>query len=218
MWGCTMIGPGEIGASTFNFLYFAWLGILGLLSSSRQDEKKNQTKIYLSIFLLFLIIADIFLELQDYKKEIGSGIFFALLGGTSSFIYFKLSQNFTKKTMLSATQILAVRFYFAILVVLILLPKQSVTTYLTLNNIIILTILAFCSLIIPLYFSQKALEKITPEQHAIINSLCPAATGILQEIIFKNLKLEQMFIYLLYSIAIALFYFASKSRKVVHNT
>src|ERR1700736_3698265 len=31
MWATTMIGPGQIGASLFNFIYFAWLGMLGFM-------------------------------------------------------------------------------------------------------------------------------------------------------------------------------------------
>src|SRR5260221_289840 len=29
MWSTTMVGPGKVGASLFNFIYFAWLGTLG---------------------------------------------------------------------------------------------------------------------------------------------------------------------------------------------
>jgi drug/metabolite transporter (DMT)-like permease len=214
MWGCTMIGPGKIGASSFNFLYFAWLGTLGFVSLSFQDWKKNRMKFYFGLSILLLIIANIFLELQEsFTSDTGLGIFLALAGGTSSFVYFKVSQAFTKKTHLSATQILSVRFYLSIIVLFIILPKHNVSEYLSWNNSLSLVLLAFCSLIIPLYFSQKALEKITSEQHAIINSLCPAVTGVLQEIIFNDLKLEQMVIYLLYSGVIGFSYLMSRFRQ-----
>jgi drug/metabolite transporter (DMT)-like permease len=214
MWGCTMIGPGKIGASSFNFLYFAWLGTLGFVSLSFQDWKKNRMKFYFGLSILLLIVANIFLELQEsFTSDTGLGIFLALAGGTSSFVYFKASQAFTKKTHLSATQILSVRFYLSIIVLFIILPKHNVSEYLSLNNSLSLVLLAFCSLIIPLYFSQKALEKITSEQHAIINSLCPAVTGVLQEIIFNDLKVEQMVIYLLYSGVIGFSYLMSRFRQ-----
>lgn len=219
MWSCTMIGPGKIGAASFNFLYFAWLGILGFVSLSLQDWQKNRIKLYFGLCILPLIATNIFLELrQSFTYEIAYGAFLAIFGGTSSFVYFKLSQAFTKRTNLAATQILAVRFYFSIFALFIILPKHSISHYLSIGNMISLSLLAFCSLIIPLYFSQKALEKITSEQHAIISSLCPAVTGILQEIIFDDLTIEQMMIYLLYSVAIAAFYLINKySNKLATN-
>lgn len=211
MWATTMIGPGEIGASLFNFIYFSWLGMLGFMFLSYQDWQKHRIKFYFGLCLLSLVIANVFFELRSsFSYEAISGIFLALLGGTSSFVYFKQSQALSKNAHLSATQVLAVRFYLAIVVLLLILPKHDAVNYLTLGNLFNLVLLAFFSLIIPLYFSQKALEKITSEQHAIINSLCPIVTGILQEIVFNDLRIEQMAIYFLYTLAIACFYFINK--------
>lgn len=211
MWGTTMIGPGEIGASLFNFIYFAWLGMLGFKLLSFQDWKKHQIKFYFGLCLLLLIFANVFFELQSsFSYKSIYGISLALLGGTFSFVYFRQSQALAKNARLSATQVLAVRFYLAIAVLMLILPKHSVASYFTASSLFSLVLLAFCSLIIPLYFSQKALEKITSEQHAIINSLCPIITGILQEIFFNDLRIEQMAIYFLYALAISCFYFINK--------
>jgi hypothetical protein len=216
MWNCTMIAPGLIGASLTNFLYFSWLGMLGFLSLSFQDWQKNHTKFYFALCFLSLIILNICFEIQHtFSKEVICGILLSFIGGTSSFVYFKQSQALAKNTSFSATQILAVRFYLTIIVLSVILPKGSFALYFTLNNLMSLILLAFLSLIIPLYLSQKALEKITAEQHAIINSLCPVITGILQEIIFKDLKMEQMIIYILYSVTIAGSYFISKRSKKI---
>ncbi len=214
MWGTTMIGPGKIGASLFNFIYFAWLGMLGFMLLSLQNWQEYKLKFYFGLSLLGLIIANIFFELRSsFSYESLYGIFLALAGGTSSFIYFKNSQKLAKNANLSATQVLAVRFYLSIIVLFIILPKQHAVDYLTFSNLCNLVLLAFLSLIIPLYFSQKALEKITSEQHAIINSLCPIVTCILQAIVFNDLKSEQMIIYLLYTLFIAAFYCITKYEK-----
>lgn len=211
MWATTMIGPGKIGALLFNFIYFAWLGMLGFFLLSFQNWEKHRIKFYFALCLLTLIIVNIAFELQlSFSSEALTGILLALLGGTSSFIYFKQSQALAKKADLSATQVLAVRFYLAIIVLLLIVPKHHISEYLTPSNIFNLLLLASFSLIIPLYFSQKALEKITSEQHAIINSLCPIVTGILQQIIFHDLKSQQILIYLLYSLAIFCFYLIEK--------
>jgi drug/metabolite transporter (DMT)-like permease len=211
MWGTTMIGPGKIGASLFNFIYFAWLGMLGLMALSFKNWEKYKIKFYFGICLFFLIIASAFLEFQSSSSyQTLYGISLALIGGTSSFIYFKNSQSLAKSADLSATQILAVRFYLSIIILFIIIPKHHVVHYITFGNIVILALLALLSLIIPLYFSQKALEKISSEQHAIINSLCPIVTGVLQQVTFNDLKNEQMIIYFLYTVSIVCFYFITK--------
>lgn len=211
MWATTMIGPGKIGASLFNFIYFAWLGMLGFIMLSLQNWKEYRIKFYFALCLFSLIIANVFFELKtSLSYESLYGIILALLGGTASFIYFKQSQALAKNAHLSATQVLAVRFYLAIIILLLFLPRHQIVNYLNLPTIFVLLLLAFFSLIIPLYFSQKALEKITSEQHAIINSSCPIVTGILQQIIFNDLKSEQMVIYFLYTLAIICFYFINK--------
>jgi len=219
MWSTTMVGPGKIGASLFNFIYFAWLGMLGFLMLSFKNWEKYRIKFYFGICLFILIIANVLLELHSsFSYDALYGIAMALLGGTASFIYFKQSQNLAKKANLSATQVLAVRFYLSIIILVFIIPKHSIENYLTLSNSISLILLTLFSLIIPLYFSQKALEKITSEQHAIINSSCPIITGIIQEILFNDLKSEQMIIYFLYMLSISCFYFINKySQKLEFN-
>lgn len=215
-----MTAPGLIGASLVNFLYFSWLGTLGLLSQSFKNLGNNRLKFYSSLCVLVLIFANAYMELQhSFSNQVIFGVLLSLIGGISAFIYFKQSQALTRNTSLSATQILAVRFYLAIFILFMILPKQSFSLYFTTANLLSLTLLAFLTLIIPLYFSQKALEKITSEQHAIINSFSPIMTGILQEIIFNDLKMEQMVIYLLYGLIMLLPYLLSKiNQRAVVNT
>lgn len=219
MWGTTMIGPGRVGASLFNFIYFAWLGMLGFMMLSLKNWKECYIKFYFGLSLFLLIVVNVFFELHSsFSYQTVYGILLALLGGTFSFIYFKQSQALAKNANLSATQVLAVRFYLSIFVLLLILPKHSIQNYVTFTNLIYLFLLAFFSLIIPLYFSQKALEKITSEQHAIINSLCPIVTSILQKIVFNDIKANQMAIYILYTLAIISFYFITKYNKKLYFT
>src|SRR5206468_5738208 len=135
--GTTMIGPGEIGASLFNFIYFAWLGTLGFMFLAVQNFNKHKNKFYFGLCLFLLILLNIAFELKtSFTCKTISGITLALLGGTSSFIYFKQSQSLAKNATLSATQILAVRFYLSIFILLLLVPKHGFENYLTFNNLI----------------------------------------------------------------------------------
>jgi len=105
---------------------------------------------------------------------------------------------------MSATQILAVRFYFTILISFLTIPGKHIYPYLTIQNISEIILLAFLTMVIQLYLVQKALEKNSTEQNSIIISLTPAITGLLQEITFKNLTWTYIIIYLLYAFLIAL--------------
>ena len=207
IWSCTMVAPGMIGASFFNFLCFSWLGMVGFLSSGIIDWKKNRAHFVFFFCILILIIVSIFDYLiHSFTRPHIWGILMGIVAGNISFLYFKQSQAIVKRIQLSATQILAVRFYLTIFALFIFLPKNSFSLYFSFLNIIQLFLLACASLILPLYFMQKALEKITSEQSAIIISLSPAATAFLQQIIFQNIELKFIIIYLLYSIIIAISY------------
>ncbi|NNM59623.1 MAG: EamA family transporter [Legionellales bacterium] len=214
MWVCAMTAPGLIGASLYAFLYFAWRGMVAFSSLSLQDWKKKRVEFCCAMLILLLIIGNLIYAMNisfSQKDLLGIGI--ALMGGTSAFIYFKQSQQLLKMIKLSATQILAVRFYLTILFSLPILFQPGISKNFTINNFTSLTILAFLSMIIPLYFAQKALEKISAEQHAIISSLCPVATAIVQEFTFGDVSIVQGGTYLLYSIIIGSYYLFKNNMK-----
>lgn len=211
MWNCTMNGPGLLGASFYTFLVFAWLGVLGYVSLGLKE--KNKIALYTGVCILVLIFVGIGLVFQSFSLKTALGVVVGLIGGGSVFIYFKQSQALIKRVKLPPTQILAVRFYLTIIVLFIFVPKDSFSVYLNLDNVSYLVFLAFISLIIPLYFSQKALEHISSEQHAIINSLCPIFAAVLQEWFFRDLNWNFVFIYVLYSATIAGSYCMTRIQK-----
>lgn len=212
MWSCSMIAPGLIGASLYNFLYFAWLGVLGFLSLGLFRFDKLRLSWGGSILLLIAIVlwGEFHSHLTD-KTLLGIALGF--IGGTSAFVYFKQSQAIFQKIKLSATQIIAVRFYLTIILLFLILPKGSFSLYVTWHNMLQLTLLAALSLIIPLYFQQKALEKISSEQNAIIMSLSPTIIAILQETFFHDVKLYHVIIYLLYAVIILCSYLVKSNKE-----
>jgi drug/metabolite transporter (DMT)-like permease len=203
MWICTINGPGLIGASLYILLYFTWLGILGFSSQYLINRNENSKKLYFAIGALLLLIVAIGADLgPKFSLKDLLGVFLSIVGGTSAFIYFKQSQAIMKKAQLSATQILAVRFYLTIIVAWAFIPHEAFKNYFTLINFSEILFLAILSLIIPLFFQQKALEKITAEKNAIIMSLTPTATGFIQEVIFHNVSKIYFLIYVCYFILI----------------
>lgn len=214
MWGCAITTPGLIGASMYAFLYFSWRGALGFFSLSIHSKFKTRNELFCVSLVLILILINVILQMKlSSSKETIIGIILALIGGSSAFVYFKQSQTVVKTMHLTATQVLAVRFHMTVLVLLPLLAKSTISHQLTPVNVMCVTFLAFITMIIPLYFGQKALEKISSEHHAIISSLCPVATGIIQEIIFRDVQLSQGITYILYSTIIAGFYYSKRSMR-----
>lgn len=202
MWYCSMTGPGVLGASLYRFLYFAWLGALGFLSLAFKGKNIARLPLCCSLFALALILVLLsdYLYYHALSYQILITICLPIVGGTTSFIYFKQSQALTKKTPLSATQVLAIRFYLTIVLLGALLPMHNVSNLITANNFVQLTILATLSLIIPLYCIQKALETISSEYNAIIVSLAPVLTAVIQELAFKDVDFRYMVIYALYTL------------------
>jgi threonine/homoserine efflux transporter RhtA len=199
MWNCAMTAPGLIGASLTNFIVFAWLGTLGFLVSGIN----NRINFYAGIFVLSLIVFVIATTLlQEYSIHKLEGIIIALISGTSSYVYFKQSQSLVSKINLSSTQILSFRFYLTMIVLYCLLPKESFSLYFNLKNLLEIIVLAVAGMIIPLYFQQKALEKISSEQNAIIMSLTPVAISFVQDIVFKDVDFRYLVVYLLYTTAV----------------
>jgi threonine/homoserine efflux transporter RhtA len=211
MWCCTMIGPGLIGASLYNFLYFSFLGAIGFLSLSIIAWYKNRSKFYFGLGLILLIIIAIIDQIVNADNKISIlGIGLGLLGGLVTFIYFKQSQALVNRIQLKATQILAVRFYLTIIGLFVIIPKENFKFLLAMNTTLILLALAAISLIAPLYCQQKALEKISSEQNAIILSLIPVVTAFIQLIVFHNVNYKFILIYFIYFTIILVSYFFSK--------
>lgn len=200
MWNCAMTAPGLIGASLTNFLVFAWLGTLGFFVSGMNNRINLYVSLFIASLITFVIVTTL---LQGYSTHKLAGIVIALISGTSSYVYFKQSQSLVSKIKLSSTQILAFRFYLTLVVLYILLPQGSFSLYFNMKNLLEIIVLAVAGMIIPLYFQQKALEKITSEQNAIIMSLTPVIISFLQDIVFKDVDFRYLIIYLLYTCAIS---------------
>ena len=201
MWYSTMTGPGMIGASLYRFLYFAWLGMLGFWFLAFKKPTINRQSLLCGLFVVVLLaglLGDYFWRHAWSMHEL-IGIALPLVGGTASFVYFKQSEALTKRTQLTATQVLAIRFYLTIVVLLLLVPTHHSIALLTPMHLLILAVVAVFSLIIPLYCMQKALEKIGSERNAILISLAPIVTAFLEEAAFHDVRFQYLIVYGLYT-------------------
>lgn len=199
MWITSIYAPSLIGASLHTTIYFSVLGICGTAWLYFQKNQKNISGLVglfgLCGILIYMVVRSILIHRNHFEIF---GIMLPVLGGVSGFLYAKQSANFMSLSGLSATQVLAVRFYLTIIFCFFLLPGHSLISLNAYSFLMSASIGAFC-LIIPLYFTQKGIEKSGPEVSAIIVSTSPFFTSVFEEAYFKNLTWETFFISGLYA-------------------
>lgn len=206
MWFCTMTGTGALGASLYNFLYFASVGTLGFLSLGL-SAGPQRVKLYFGLLASALIGGVLAYNCKiHWSVHYGYAIAMPIVGAVCSFIYFKQSRAVMVKSQLSASQVLAMRFYLTIILLFFITPHTDFVTYGTLPNLGLLTLLAALTLIAPMYFLQRALGKITSEQSAIIISLTPMVTAVLQEAAFQDVDFKYLIIYFAYTLILLMSY------------
>lgn len=210
MWLAAFYAPSLIGASLSSFLFFGLLSLLGLIFMQHQHKKINQLKHLSSLLLLILFLSTIVTNLiAHFNQTELFGIILASIAGIAGFIYSKQSAQFVKLTSFTTSQILATRFYLTIPICLILLP-HPVFLGISRHNFIFAFITALFCLIIPIYFSQKGIEKAGPERNAVICGTMPLVTALLQNYYVNPISWHNLSFYLLYSIIISLPFMAKK--------
>lgn len=201
VWVCAIYSPTMIGASLYTFLFFSIMGALGTLSLYYQSNYKQKSYLISAIGLCLLITMAIgpALTNKHFAAEQIIGIVLACAGGIAGFIYSKQSSEFVKQTSISATQILAIRFYLTIAISIALMPSHPFV-HLSATNLLISLSIGVFSLIIPLYLVQKGIETVGPEMNAIIVSITPFVATIFEELYFHNIDRTLFVICTLYSI------------------
>lgn len=200
MWLSAVYAPSMIGGPLYIFIFFSILGIFGSLSLFFRDAKQSASQVISLLGLVGLLIFVLYdnIILSFTVREV-LGISYAVIGGVSIYFYSKQSAAFMKSTQLSATQVLAIRFYLTIFVCTFLAPKQPFATLNFSNLLLVLAIALFC-LIVPLYFVQKGIEKAGPEMNAIITSTTPFATAALEKLYYPTSPQKYFSIYILYGL------------------
>lgn len=203
LWLPAFYAPSIIGASLYTFIFFAMMGILGKSALYRKDQHKKIISLLSLIGLGTLLSAVILVSLYlNFSWQEIEGISISLFGSYMGFLYSRQSAQFAKKAVMTASGILAVRFYLAIPISFALLPMHSEIALGT-HPFLITAIGVFC-LILPAYLSQKGIEKAGADTNAMIISVTPFFTGILQYLYFKNIAWQYFVIYSLYVVIIAM--------------
>ncbi len=208
LWLPAFYAPSIIGASLYTFIFFALLGFLGKGALYLKGHQRTRVSLISLIGLGSLLCTVILVSFYfNPSWQEAWGISLSIFGSIMGFLYAKQSAQFGKVAKLTATGILAVRFYLTIPISLALLPVHNELS-LGAHPLLIAAVGVFC-LILPTYLSQKGIERAGVEANAIIISVTPFVTAILQYLYFKNIAWPYFMIYSLYVAIIALPYYSS---------
>ena len=171
MWLFAYLGIQYSNANFFNLIFFMVLGLIAACN--------NKQIIKSLVIIVPLLIAAL------THMQYGLGFIFAVIGGVAGYYYNVTSKKLIDKTQASATQLLAVRFFVILIVLIPFLPTHSIQL-LSLHHLALLFIVAICSFIIPLYLSQKGLIKLGVKHHSALLTFTPFMTFVLQGIILNQ--------------------------------
>lgn len=141
-----------------------------------------KTKIKLNLLSVILLSTGLMDLYFSYKTKVNhsthTGVMLGLIAGISFYIYMAASEKLTNNAKLSSFQILSVRFWPLFIGAGIFMPKSEMLTTIS-NNWFELIGASFGSIVIPIYFSQQAINKLGTKLTAIIVSLVPPTTYLI---------------------------------------
>lgn len=197
IWLAAIYSPIYLGASLYTFIFFAISGILGTAARYHQGTHRSIHFLISMIGLLMLVLMVTVMNLNSSQNDLG--IFLAFIGGIAGFIYSMKSSAFMKSSQLSASQVLAVRFYLTMLACCFFIPAHAYSQF-NLQNVAMAFMISLFCLIIPLYFVQKGIEMAGPERNAIIASTVPLIACVFEQTYYHHTNTTIFIICILYSL------------------
>lgn len=200
---------------------FAFMAITSFYGSLFLYMKSNRTVSLLPFSFIAAILASFYIIYFLHHPLINSLEMLAMtmITGTSGYIYF-LNSNKLNQHHLSASEILTVRFWPLLFVSLFFVLKDHQYAYIGFKAIKDAMLVGITSLIVPIYCSQKSIEKMGPELHGILIGLCPYATFTLEKLTLKNVDSTYGYLSAALFFAIAVPYFSKmikqKTVKTIH--
>jgi len=188
VWVLSFFIPIFYSPSVFLMTMFAVLAILGNISVYL-NNKANKFLIYVNI----LIIANLIYLFVLYAHELTSFLHFILfaIGGIAAGIfghfYIKTSHQIGTDIKLKSTQVLAVRFWMLWICSLILVLFYREIGFADVTYLPKILFISVITLLLPIYFLQRAIEKIGANKTGIYTGLVPITIVIMEIIVFHQL-------------------------------
>lgn len=177
IWVCTYCGNYYSSATMLNYLFFITLGIASRFKTI-SAIKENNVRFFLG---LVLIVFPFYL----YPSQ-AVGEMLSILGGFAAVFYNITTYNMAKKTEITASQTLAVRFWLLLIILLLYTVGNIGIEALTFSVIIKIFTLALLSFVLQIWLSQKGLFSIGVRSHGVLISMTPLVTLILQGCILQT--------------------------------
>lgn len=214
IWACSLYSPPLIGASLHTFIFFSIVGLVGISVIYIKEKEFFSLYLITLIGLIGLLIIGVSLTLNSkISSEVILGMLLSTIGGIFAFIYSIQSNEFNKLTGASASQILAIRFYLAIILSLLLLIGSESDIHINKLDLLSSILIAIFCFIAPLYYSQKGIESVGPEINAIICSCIPLVTAVFEKLCFNTVQNYLFGVYSFYAFFSILPYLTSSIRK-----
>lgn len=213
MWLGSFLTPIYFLPSIFLFTFMSIISISGVFAAYSINPKI----IYLAKFIFLLLNLILFYIVSaHYYHGLNLTILIAatLATGLSGYAYIKLSSMFG--SYFNTSQVLAVRFWLLWLVTLICVTINHEFTFLSAKVLLEALIVAMVTLIIPIYCSQKSINKIGPDQTSIWIGFTPCLTFIFEKIFINNNLNYTSYFGVNLALILLLFYFLGK-RTSMHN-
>lgn len=193
MWVATYYSIYFSSATLFVYEFFIVGGCLSILFPNRNIGSKR----FGIIFFTFLIGLPLYIY-APYKIGIILGIFAGLCG----FLYNITSKKVASSLKLSASQTLAIRFWFLIVLSYCWMPTQFIQQ-LTLSSILSIIVISFLSLVLQVWLNQKSVIVIGGSESSLVASLAPTLTFFMQGFFFQHWYFPLLLLSLFGSVYIA---------------
>lgn len=200
MWLSAIYSPVLVAPSICVVLYFSINCLLGIIFSFKRGPALSLSIAGIGILVCALFLVTDYLHSIAITKDVMWGVLLGIFGGISNFVYSKQTFVLSTEKELTATQILAVRFWLVLPICLILLPPHAVH-YLNMHNLLIIFGISLVSLILPIFFFLKGTLSIGADKHAVLCGLIPAITYVIQSLYFH----EHHVVILLFNLLMGLF-------------
>ena len=154
---------------------FISLAIIGFIRLNFIQKSRKQL-----ISLILLVISLILLELfyvVPVEHSTSLGILLGVLAGGAFYLYILNSAKLASLGNLNSLQVLATRFWFLWGIALIMVPKLHLWANM-LTHLGALILISFASLIVPIYFNQRAIQKLGAELTSVFIGLVPPVTFV----------------------------------------
>lgn len=184
MWVGAFLIPAYFTPTVQVFSALAVASFYGAFFTAKKTRQGIHVMQFIMIALILVTFYSVYYQQYPFQK------FLILLGwtfltGTAGYLYFVKSYELNQSGF-SAKEILAVRFWLLLLFPLFFVIKDHL--YLLINfKVLYLTFaVGVITLIIPIYCSQKSIEKIGANLHSILIGLSPITTFLLERLFIQE--------------------------------